>query len=162
MALTESTEDAEQVLFEVFAALHVKLATDFGKTALFDWLIQFTLDTSVRRLIEKNKETLELPHQKASKATLREHTEKFMKDNSEMRSALSSAIAKLPQQLRFVFLLRDVQGMSITKTSAVLGLNVFETRARLHQARLVIRNHFSSKNSDLAPSDTLSSAASAS
>ncbi len=137
--LTDDTSNAEHVLQSVFTELHHKLDADFGKTPLFEWLTQYTLDLSVQRLIEQKQEAVQLPNHSAEKQTTTEHVRRFEEANTSIRSALCRAITKLPHHLKFVFLLRDVQGLALTKTANILGLNVFETRARLHQARLVIR-----------------------
>jgi RNA polymerase sigma-70 factor, ECF subfamily len=142
-ALTDNVGDAEEVVFEVFSALHQKLESDLGKTAIFDWLIQLTLDTAVKKLINKNREDLKLPEKSAEKSTLEVHVNHFENKHKDLRTALREAAMTLPEPLKFVFLLRDIQGLSISKTAAILGLNVFETRARIHSARLEIRTKLS-------------------
>ena len=139
LALTEDTSDAEEVLKTVFTSLHEKLSADFGKTPLFSWLIQHTLDTSVSKLIERKSDQIELPAHHREKSNLHEHVLAFHERNPDLRGALLEAAKGLPQYLKLVFLLRDIQGLTLGKTAAILGLNVFETRSRIHLARLQIR-----------------------
>lgn len=59
--------------------------------------------------------------------------------NGEIRTALERAIDELPDNLRRVFVLRDVQGMSGAETADTLGLEEGAVRVRLHRARQQLR-----------------------
>ena len=141
--MTEESNEAEEVLFQVFADLHERLKSDAGKGKLFEWLVQHTLDVSVERLIAKKNEDLSLPSDSRDTVGTQQHFNNFENRNKELRQLLSSAIGKLPLQLKFVFLLRDVQGLSLSKVSNILGITVFDARARLHRSRLFIYRRLS-------------------
>jgi RNA polymerase sigma-70 factor (ECF subfamily) len=57
----------------------------------------------------------------------------------ELREVLNAALATLPESLRSVFVLRDVEGLSTAETAAALGLTETNTKVRLHRARLALR-----------------------
>lgn len=57
----------------------------------------------------------------------------------EMKHALETAIAHLPEPYRVVLLLRDLEELSTSETAEVLELNEDNVRARLHRARLAVR-----------------------
>ena len=141
--LTETAEDAEFVLQDVFVELHRKLVEDMGKTPIFDWLLQRTLDVSVEQLITKKREAISLPNHSSNYQSMCQHVESFESNNQTLRTSLQAATRQLPANLKFPFLLRDIQGLSISRVAAILGLNVFETRSRLHQARLRIHEQLS-------------------
>ena len=58
---------------------------------------------------------------------------------SELRAALMSAIAELPDLYRTVLVLRDVEGLSNLEIAKALGLNVPVVKTRVHRARLFLR-----------------------
>jgi RNA polymerase sigma-70 factor, ECF subfamily len=58
---------------------------------------------------------------------------------SELRGALSQAIAELPEMYRAVLLLRDVEGLSTADATQVLDENESVIKQRLHRARLAVR-----------------------
>ena len=58
----------------------------------------------------------------------------------ELRSVLVAAIDSLPQDLRRVFVLREVDGLSTIETSEVLGITTEAVRVRLHRARAALRS----------------------
>jgi RNA polymerase sigma-70 factor (ECF subfamily) len=60
-------------------------------------------------------------------------------DKREIRSAVQKALDGLPQKYREVFVLRDVQHLSVEETSKALGLSTSAVKTQLHRARLQIR-----------------------
>jgi RNA polymerase sigma-70 factor (ECF subfamily) len=58
----------------------------------------------------------------------------------ELRSALDTAINKLPVDYRVVFVLRDVEGKSTEETARILHLSVEATKSRLRRARAFLRD----------------------
>jgi RNA polymerase sigma-70 factor (ECF subfamily) len=52
---------------------------------------------------------------------------------------LDDALAELDEKHRLVFLLRDVEGLSIKETAETLGLSEANTKVRLLRARLQLR-----------------------
>ncbi|MCS7049220.1 MAG: sigma-70 family RNA polymerase sigma factor, partial [Verrucomicrobiae bacterium] len=54
---------------------------------------------------------------------------------------IEDALAKLDEKYRVVFLLRDVEGLSIEETAAITGLTETNVKVRLLRARLALREH---------------------
>ena len=52
---------------------------------------------------------------------------------------LEQAIAKLPEEYRAVFVLRDIDGLSNKEVGEVLGLSIPAVKSRLHRSRLMLR-----------------------
>lgn len=59
----------------------------------------------------------------------------------DIRIDLSRAIQSLPAHYREVILLRDIEEMSIDEIAAVLGLTRESVKARIHRARMLIREY---------------------
>jgi RNA polymerase sigma-70 factor, ECF subfamily len=59
----------------------------------------------------------------------------------ELRQQLETGITRLPEDLRVVLILRDVEGLSTAETAAALGDDVTEAavKSRLHRARVLLR-----------------------
>ena len=57
----------------------------------------------------------------------------------ELRSVLIAAIDSLSEDLRTVFMLREIEGLSTLETSEVLQLSSEAVRVRFHRARLALR-----------------------
>ncbi|WP_373047255.1 RNA polymerase sigma factor [Vulgatibacter sp.] len=64
--------------------------------------------------------------------------------DSELRDRLVSAVEKLPEVYRAVFMLRDFDGLSYDEIANTLQTTVPAVKSRLHRARLALREDLSS------------------
>ena len=64
-------------------------------------------------------------------------------DSAEAQFQLDTAIASLPDRLRAVFLLRDVEGLSTAEVAQILDISISAAKVRLHRARLQLRERLS-------------------
>ena len=69
---------------------------------------------------------------------------------NETRSLIEEALAQLDEKHRIVFLLRDVEGLSVTETAAALGLSEANVKVRLLRARLQLRERLTTTLGDPA------------
>jgi RNA polymerase sigma-70 factor (ECF subfamily) len=53
----------------------------------------------------------------------------------QMTKLLEAAIAKLPESFRVVFMLREVEGLSVEETAEALGITRETVKTRLARAR---------------------------
>jgi RNA polymerase sigma-70 factor, ECF subfamily len=60
-------------------------------------------------------------------------------EQNETRRLIEEALARLDEKHRLVFLLRDVEGMSVKETAAALELSEANVKVRLLRARLQLR-----------------------
>jgi RNA polymerase sigma-70 factor (ECF subfamily) len=58
---------------------------------------------------------------------------------AELHEKMEAAIDRLPAKYRVVFVLRDLEGLSIEETSKTLGLSPANVKIRLMRARLFLR-----------------------
>ncbi|WP_051328100.1 RNA polymerase sigma factor [Desulfatirhabdium butyrativorans] len=59
--------------------------------------------------------------------------------NDELRNRLQTAIHNLPENLRVVLVLRDIEGFSTQEAAQILALSEANIKVRLHRARLQLR-----------------------
>ena len=52
---------------------------------------------------------------------------------------MEAAIAGLPDDMRTVFLLRDIEGLSNSEVAGILDLSVPAVKSRLHRTRVALR-----------------------
>jgi RNA polymerase sigma-70 factor (ECF subfamily) len=64
-------------------------------------------------------------------------------ESGEAKVYLEKAIEELPEPLRVVFILRDIEGLSIKDTSEALNLTETNVKTRLLRARLNLREKLS-------------------
>jgi RNA polymerase sigma-70 factor (ECF subfamily) len=60
-------------------------------------------------------------------------------ERTEVREAVSKALEDLPDTYRQIFMLRDVQELSVSECAKILGIRTGAVKVRLHRARLMVR-----------------------
>lgn len=147
MSFTRNQEDAEEVLQDVFVTVYRKIDGFQGKSAFSSWLYRITVNASFMKL-RKNKQDKSMAVEEITPAMESAWMEKDARStrscednaaNDELKSMLSKAINKLPDEYRAVFILRDVDGLSNKETGEILDLTVPAVKSRLHRARLMLR-----------------------
>ncbi len=63
--------------------------------------------------------------------------------SGEGKGLLDQAIKSLPESMRMVFVLRDIEGLSIRETAEVLSLTETNVKTRLLRARMFLREQLS-------------------
>ena len=144
-------QDAEDVTQQTFLSALEGLAGFRGEAAFGTWLLRMATYAALK-VIRKRKglETISLdeatepteeygsvPHPEFI-ADWRQSPEQLAQQN-ETRRLLEAALAGLDEKHRLVFLLRDVQGLSVRETAEALGLSEANTKVRLLRARLQLR-----------------------
>jgi RNA polymerase sigma-70 factor (ECF subfamily) len=149
LSLVRNEADAEDIVQEAvlkaFKGLH-----SFRQEAKFStWLIQITLNEAKMRLRKDRRHLYEsLDEGRPSEdgdyvpkdlADWREIPSEAL-EQKELREALIKALDSLPEKYRTVFVLRDVQKLSIAETVQALGISEASVKTRLSRARLKMRD----------------------
>lgn len=151
--ITQNEHDAQDVTQQTFLSALEHLG-DFREEASFaTWLDRIAthaalkilrkrkgLDTvSLDQATDPDPDTGEIPHPEYI-ADWRADPEELVHRN-EIRQLLDQALAQLDEKYRLVFLLRDVEGLSVRETAELLGLSETNVKVRLLRARLQLREH---------------------
>jgi RNA polymerase sigma-70 factor (ECF subfamily) len=144
-------QDAEDVLQNTFLKALQSLANFEGRSSLSTWLYRIAVNEALMFLRKQRPET-PVPGDQDSDGDENYSPVQFVdwcclpEDellSSEAKTRLDSAIQKLPENLRVVFILRDIEGLSIRETSQTLGLTETAVKTRLLRARLNLREQLS-------------------
>lgn len=153
-------QDAEDVTQQTFLSAVEHLA-DFREEASFStWLLRIATHAALKVVrkrrglptvsLEEMTEPQEgyeaIPHPEFI-ADWRQSPEELVRNN-EIQSLLDGALAELDENHRVVFLLRDVEGMSVKETADSLGLTEANVKVRLLRARLHLRERLTRKLGD--------------
>jgi len=151
LKMTADPAEAEDVLQNTFLKALQNIASFEERSALSTWLYRIAANEALMTLrrrkpqISLDEEPEEdsaapLPTQFSDWCCLPES--EFA--STETRQQLEKAIQQLPHTLKVVFLLRDIEGLSIKETSEALGLAETAVKTRLLRARLRLREQLSS------------------
>jgi len=68
--------------------------------------------------------------------------------NKELSGALQQAVAKLPEKYRLVFVLREIEDLSVRETSVALNIEESNVKVRLNRAKSMLRENLNSYMKD--------------
>jgi RNA polymerase sigma-70 factor (ECF subfamily) len=146
-----NSQDAEDVLQNTFLNALIHLSSFEGRSSLSTWLYRIAANEALmvlrRKKPEVNLEDTETderaedlkPTQSVDWSALPE--EALL--SGEAKKVLDRAIQNLPEPLRIVFLLRDIEGLSIKETAEALSLTETNVKTRLLRARMFLREQLS-------------------
>jgi RNA polymerase sigma-70 factor (ECF subfamily) len=152
-------QDAEDVLQNTFLNALTHLSTFEGRSSLSTWLYRIAANEALmlirKRKPEVNLQTTDVeekaedlrPTQFSDWSALPE--EELL--SGEGKQTLDQAIQLLPEAMRIVFLLRDVEGLSIRETADALNLTETNVKTRLLRARMFLREQLSAYYGERAP-----------
>jgi RNA polymerase sigma-70 factor (ECF subfamily) len=148
LSFVHDESDAEDIAQEAFLKAFRNLASFRGEAKFGTWLISITLNEARSRIRRKKlikMEPLEAPNDDdgshVSPALLRDWKEipSEALERSEMRSLLQKAVEGLPPIYREIFVLRDVEELSIAEAADLLQITVASVKVRLHRARVALQ-----------------------
>jgi RNA polymerase sigma-70 factor (ECF subfamily) len=149
MALSymKNEADAEDVAQEAFVRAFCRLSSFRAESKFSTWLISITINearTRLRRQALVRMESLnQLPDEDKgiSPALLRDWREipSEAVERDEVRVLIQRAVEQLPEIYRQVFLLRDVEELTINETAEALNISIPSVKVRLHRARMMLQ-----------------------
>jgi RNA polymerase sigma-70 factor (ECF subfamily) len=150
LALLRHQADAEDVAQEAILKAFTHLNQFRGESRFSTWLIQITVNEARMRQRKQHAELFEPIADTPGQGEEGTYTPRDFADwreipsealeRSEIRTLLTKALESLAQKYREVFLLRDVQRLSIEETARMLSISVASVKTRLLRARLMLRD----------------------
>jgi len=148
LALLRNDADAQDVAQEAILKAFANLRQFRGESKFSTWLIQITVNEARMRQRKQRADLFEpiaeLQDEEGAYtprdfADWREIPSEAL-ERSEIRALLAKALASLAQKYREVFILRDVEQISIEETAEVLSISIASVKTRLLRARLMLRD----------------------
>ena len=151
LKMLNNPQDAEDILQETFIKAYKHIAKFDGRSNVSTWLYRIATNEALMLLRRKHPEATSFenpfvydtepqePLQIVDWCCLPE--EEFL--TSEGRARLDEAAERLPANLRVVFVLRDIEGLSTRETAEVLEISEMAVKTRLSRARLRLREDLS-------------------
>ena len=160
LRMLHNEHDAEDVTQETFMSAVEHLEGFRQESRFSTWLLRIATHAALK-IIRKRKglDTISLeeatdpapdgdtiPHPDYIADWRQSPTE--LVHSREIQRLLDEALETLDEKHRLVFLLRDVQGLSINETAQTLGLSEPNVKVRLLRARLLLREQLTRKLGD--------------
>ena len=153
MRFVRNETDAQEILQDAFLSAWRNLPTFEGRAQFGSWMYRVTVNAALMLLRSRNRhpevtvddvEPASLNQAVMESGQMRSNADWSQRpddqlQSDELRQHIAVSVDALPEGLRTVFLLRDVDELSTEDTAELLGLSIPAVKTRLHRARLALR-----------------------
>ncbi len=152
LQILANEQDAEDVLQEAYIKALRALPEFEGRSSVFTWLHRIAVNEALMLIRKRKPQTLSVeddtPFDHEDESEGMQIVDFCCLPEGELlsneaRTFLDEAIRKLPEKLRTVFILRDLEGLSIQEASESLKISEENVKIRLLRARLRLRQELS-------------------
>ena len=152
-SIVKDEDEAEDVMQQAYVNAYFHLR-QFDRRAKFStWLTKIAIHEALARARKRGRydsiDFTEEENQAVERQPSRNPEHQAFA--GELRSLLESSIDKLPDGLREVFMLRDVDGLSTAETAECLGVSEDVVKTRLSRGRAALRNLLVERAGIVAP-----------
>jgi len=152
-AILRNDAEAEDVMQQAYVNAYAHLRQFDGRSAFSTWLTRIAVNEAILRARKKGRYE-PLRDNDATFDTLfpiePANNPERQAFSAEMKIILENAIESLPDGLREVFMLRQVEGLSTAETASCLGISDDLVKTRLSRARAALRRDLIERMGDAA------------
>jgi len=164
-AILKDDAEAEDALQEAYLDAFRHIDEFRGEARLSTWLTRIVINQALMRLRKHRRDRVVVPFEDG-RATEADPVEADMADEhtesppaatlrAEIRRALERRIDELPMAFRTVFVMREVEDMTVEETAECLSIPSATVRTRLFRARALLREALA-RDMDMATVDVFS------
>jgi RNA polymerase sigma-70 factor (ECF subfamily) len=145
-AVLRDDAEAEDVVQEAYVSAFSALDRFRGDASFATWITRIALNAALGRK-RRQRPTVGLENIENGQADMSRviafpsapfNPEQAMAQ-SQVRELLEQVVEELPDAFRLVFVLRDIEQLSVDETAEHLGLKAATVKTRLHRARKMLR-----------------------
>ena len=140
-AITRNDSLAEEIMQSAYVRAYEHLDQFAGRAAFGAWLTRIAVNEALARVRDAHRfSDTEGEGDPMDRFASPSRDPEQTAANTELSRLLELLIEDLPNGIRSVFVLREVEGMNTTETAEALDITEESVRVRLHRARATLRN----------------------
>lgn len=132
-AILRNDVEAEDVMQEAYVRAFVKLDQFSGESKFSTWLTKIAVYEALGRVRRASRQ------EEFTEAMDDRDDPERTAYGEELRSTIQSAIDALPSKYRGVFVMREIENLSVAETAECLSISEENVKTRLHRARTLLR-----------------------
>ncbi|HOM25924.1 MAG TPA: sigma-70 family RNA polymerase sigma factor [bacterium] len=143
-------EDAADLLQETYIKAYESLQNFEGRSSFSTWLYRIATNFALMKLRKEKYKKISIDEIKeASDGSYKLEISDWSNNphlqykNEELREILNEAINSLPPKYKTIFILHDIEGLSLSEISEILSLSIPTIKTRIHRSRLYLREKLS-------------------
>lgn len=163
--ILQQAQDAEDATQQTFLALIEHLSDFREESSAATWVLRIATNNALKILRKQRTVKMVPMTDMASEDTYGDmphpefiapwsKTADEIAQQAEVQVELEKALLELDDKYRLVFVLRDVEGLSVRETAQALDLTESTVKVRLLRARSALREHLTRKFGDLSQAMT--------
>lgn len=148
-------DDAAEALQDAFLSAYRGLGNFKAESTFSTWLYRIATNASLMKYRKRRDGHVSLDQSQSTNEDAEplqladwaaQPPEELL--TAETRQVMDEGIERLPEELRTVFVLRDIQELSNAEVAEILGLSVAAVKSRLHRGRIQLRERLNRYFSD--------------
>ena len=160
-SILDDDAEAEDALQEAYVTAYVQMKTFRGGSKLTTWVTRIVINEALGRLRKKKRQaevfvfspdSVEPAAQESTPMDERSTSPEDQASRAELRAVLERRIGELPVAFRTVFMMRELEEMTVEETAECLGIPEATVRTRLFRARALLRESLA-REIDMATGD---------
>jgi len=128
--------DADELTQDVFVRVWQKLGTFRGDASFTTWLHRLAVNVVIERFRTEQTRRARLHDSGTAFDTIA-----APRETPDLGFDFETALEKLPDGAREIFVLHDVEGYKHNEIAALLEISPGTSKAQLHRARMILRKH---------------------
>ena len=133
--------DADELTQDVFVRLWQKLGSFRGEAQFATWLHRLAVNVVIERF--RTETTRRQRHLDGEE--IFDTLPAASRRSGDLAMDFETALAKLPDGAREIFVLHDVEGYKHQEIASLLGISPGTSKAQLHRARMILRKHLNAE-----------------
>jgi len=138
MSILNDGQEAEDAMQTAYINAYENISKFEGRSSFGTWLTRIMLNQCYGQLRKKRNPTLDVDLLDGITSM---KTPANILMNKELNQALEDAVSLLPEKYRLVFVLREIEGLSVHETADSLNLEDSNVKVRLNRAKVMLREN---------------------
>lgn len=139
MSILNGGMEVEDMMQSTYVKAYEHLSSFESRSSFITWLIRIMINECLKQRNKGRK--LRLTGDQPFEWITNMKTPAYDLINKELNVVLENAIAALPEKYRMVFVLREVEDLSVKETADLLDLEVPNVKVRLNRAKSMLREN---------------------
>ncbi|MBS1626983.1 MAG: sigma-70 family RNA polymerase sigma factor [Bacteroidetes bacterium] len=135
-------QDTQDLMQDTFVDAYKNLSQFEGRANLKTWIIRIMMNNCYRKKEKLSFKNEIMQHTNDASTPLftntNNNTEKTV-HNKELGGIIEKTLEQIPFDYRIVFSLREINGLNISETSALLNISETNVKVRLNRAKTMLR-----------------------
>lgn len=149
MSITRDDTAVEDVMQNAYIKAYEHLSGFQGRAGFGTWLVRIMINESLLYVRKKhNHDPMENAQPNDDRDNRYIPQDRQAPDavviNKELAGALEQSLLQLPEKYRLVFVMREMEQMSVAETTAALDLTESNVKVRLNRAKAMLRDKLTS------------------